>query len=262
MTKVICPNCAFTGNDEDILYQFPNIPDLGSRVAPGEPVPFGECPKCGSLVHEARCEACLVALTEETVKQCDGCLGFFCLECFTDGGSCKTCRSEERAGVAKEAINEAHPRYPEQPVQDSIFDLIGDLMHLAYNKELDINGIIEAAGIQVKSERPSFGCFHEGNHELPGMTVCTRCTRPIPSIPKGASKEDCLCGTCREADEEEAREAREAKEENMTSEELREYYGHWEQHPDFPVRDWAFEAQNDDTRLGYWEWVAAQRHNA
>lgn len=40
---------------------------------------------------------------------------------------------------------------------------------------------------------------------------------------------------------------------------LREvFHGHWEQHPDFPESDWRYEADNDTTRLGYWEWVATQ----
>jgi hypothetical protein len=28
---------------------------------------------------------------------------------------------------------------------------------------------------------------------------------------------------------------------------------------DFPLNDWRYEVSNDDTRLGYWEWVAKQR---
>ncbi|MCB7130053.1 MAG: hypothetical protein J3T61_11010 [Candidatus Brocadiales bacterium] len=30
---------------------------------------------------------------------------------------------------------------------------------------------------------------------------------------------------------------------------------HWEEHPRFPAGDWAQEALNDDTRLGYVAWV-------
>jgi hypothetical protein len=30
---------------------------------------------------------------------------------------------------------------------------------------------------------------------------------------------------------------------------------HWEVHPDHPVEDWKDEVANDDTRLGYQEWV-------
>ena len=33
--------------------------------------------------------------------------------------------------------------------------------------------------------------------------------------------------------------------------------GIWGVHPDFPVSDWRYEVANDDTRLGYWEWVQA-----
>ena len=32
----------------------------------------------------------------------------------------------------------------------------------------------------------------------------------------------------------------------------------WGTHPDYPLSDWQYEVNNDDTRLGYWDWVAAQ----
>mgnify|MGYP001326924108 CR=1 FL=1 len=34
--------------------------------------------------------------------------------------------------------------------------------------------------------------------------------------------------------------------------------GFWEAHPDHPVESWQSEVEADDTRLGYWEWVACQ----
>lgn len=34
--------------------------------------------------------------------------------------------------------------------------------------------------------------------------------------------------------------------------------GHWAEHDKFPSRDWRYEVADGDTRLGYWEWVAAQ----
>ena len=38
--------------------------------------------------------------------------------------------------------------------------------------------------------------------------------------------------------------------------ELREKWGGWwGEHPDFRVADWAHECGENDTRLGYWEWV-------
>ena len=37
---------------------------------------------------------------------------------------------------------------------------------------------------------------------------------------------------------------------------------HWDEDPQFPVSDWQYEVQNDDTRLGYKEWVLNQRENA
>lgn len=33
--------------------------------------------------------------------------------------------------------------------------------------------------------------------------------------------------------------------------------GHWGEHPTWPVDDWTTEVTNGDTRLGYWQWVAA-----
>lgn len=38
--------------------------------------------------------------------------------------------------------------------------------------------------------------------------------------------------------------------------------GQWAGHPDHPVRDWAHEVGAGDTRLGYWEWVAARDEGA
>lgn len=35
--------------------------------------------------------------------------------------------------------------------------------------------------------------------------------------------------------------------------------GHWKRDPDFPVEDWKYEVANDDTRLGYLDWVKHQR---
>ena len=31
--------------------------------------------------------------------------------------------------------------------------------------------------------------------------------------------------------------------------------GHWEVHPDHPLDDWKYEVANNDTKLGYWNWV-------
>lgn len=39
-------------------------------------------------------------------------------------------------------------------------------------------------------------------------------------------------------------------------EQLKEAHGgHWGEHPEYPVTDWVFEASENGTRLGYWEWV-------
>lgn len=34
--------------------------------------------------------------------------------------------------------------------------------------------------------------------------------------------------------------------------------GVWGEHPDYSVEDWRDEVGDYDTRLGYWEWVAAR----
>ncbi|MGX1201105.1 hypothetical protein [Marinobacter sp. MBR-105] len=36
----------------------------------------------------------------------------------------------------------------------------------------------------------------------------------------------------------------------------------WGSDPQFPVADWQQEVANDDTRLGYWDWVQVQREQA
>jgi hypothetical protein len=33
----------------------------------------------------------------------------------------------------------------------------------------------------------------------------------------------------------------------------------WGEDKDFPLADWRYAVANDDTRLGYWEWVEASR---
>lgn len=34
--------------------------------------------------------------------------------------------------------------------------------------------------------------------------------------------------------------------------------GYWSENPDYPVEDWKYEVQNNDTRQGYWDWVESQ----
>ncbi len=34
--------------------------------------------------------------------------------------------------------------------------------------------------------------------------------------------------------------------------------GYWGENPDWPVSEWMAEVETSCTRLGYWEWVAAQ----
>jgi hypothetical protein len=32
-------------------------------------------------------------------------------------------------------------------------------------------------------------------------------------------------------------------------------HSQWDDHPDYPVKDWQYEVANGDTRLGYWDWI-------
>ncbi len=34
--------------------------------------------------------------------------------------------------------------------------------------------------------------------------------------------------------------------------------GYWGKHPAYPPADWRYEVGNNETRLGYWEWVQAR----
>ena len=34
---------------------------------------------------------------------------------------------------------------------------------------------------------------------------------------------------------------------------------HWSEDPDYPLRDWRHEVADDNTRLGYWQWVRDRR---
>lgn len=39
---------------------------------------------------------------------------------------------------------------------------------------------------------------------------------------------------------------------------LQQRYGFHGQHADHPRSDWKYEVENDDTQLGYWEWLVHQ----
>lgn len=45
--KCWCQNCVWTGSQVDCK----PIENLTQRVAVGEPMPAGQCPKCGALCH-------------------------------------------------------------------------------------------------------------------------------------------------------------------------------------------------------------------
>jgi hypothetical protein len=68
--KVECGNCGKVWDEEELTRVFPDIPDLAERIAPGEPVPFGECPDCGALVHAIR-ETFMCRVCGEVAKAAD-----------------------------------------------------------------------------------------------------------------------------------------------------------------------------------------------
>jgi hypothetical protein len=41
----------------------------------------------------------------------------------------------------------------------------------------------------------------------------------------------------------------------MSIQEQLGFASHWDEHPKYPLEDWKYEVVNEDTRLGYWEWV-------
>ena len=74
--KIKCGNCEKIMHGEDELqHVFPNIPDLLERISPGEPVPIGECPDCGALVHAEqdpptlRCNVCSESIEEPKLRE-------------------------------------------------------------------------------------------------------------------------------------------------------------------------------------------------
>lgn len=47
VSYVACDNCDWEGDDDDLA----QIDDIFERVEPGEIMPAGQCPNCGSLCH-------------------------------------------------------------------------------------------------------------------------------------------------------------------------------------------------------------------
>jgi hypothetical protein len=43
-----------------------------------------------------------------------------------------------------------------------------------------------------------------------------------------------------------------------SAQQLIEEHGYWGEMPGHPVADWQYEVANNDSRRGYWEWVAAR----
>lgn len=46
-----------------------------------------------------------------------------------------------------------------------------------------------------------------------------------------------------------------------TAQALKAIYGHWGCDPRHPVSDWQHEVSEDETRLGYWDWLENKLEN-
>lgn len=71
--NVKCDNCGKVSEEHELAHVFPDIPDLMARIAPGEPVPFCECPECGALVHTVQetlmCRACGDVVKADDIRE-------------------------------------------------------------------------------------------------------------------------------------------------------------------------------------------------
>jgi hypothetical protein len=64
-TNHACQNCDWTGEASTLNI----IKDVFQRVAPGEFMPSGECPKCGALCHEIKISAKADDDTDEIIRK-------------------------------------------------------------------------------------------------------------------------------------------------------------------------------------------------
>jgi len=74
--KIKCGNCQnIMQSEEELEHTIPEIPGLLDRISPGEPVPIGECPECGALVHAEdeqpglRCTVCNEPVNESELRE-------------------------------------------------------------------------------------------------------------------------------------------------------------------------------------------------
>lgn len=74
--KIVCGNCQkIMQSEAELAHVFPDIPDLLERISPGEPVPIGECPDCGALVHTEEedslfvCSVCGESVNEARLRE-------------------------------------------------------------------------------------------------------------------------------------------------------------------------------------------------
>ena len=71
-----CGKChRIFGASTELRSAFPAIPELFERIEPGDMVPFGECPSCGSLVWDkdtssyVACNICGVEVEYECMRE-------------------------------------------------------------------------------------------------------------------------------------------------------------------------------------------------
>jgi hypothetical protein len=43
--------------------------------------------------------------------------------------------------------------------------------------------------------------------------------------------------------------------------ELRDEFGYWREHPNYPAKDWRYEVSNEETKESYWDWVFNKIHD-
>lgn len=74
--KIKCGICQkILHGDDELKHVFPDIPDLLDRISPGEPVPIGERPEYGALVHlvesqsTLRCTVCNEPVEESRLRE-------------------------------------------------------------------------------------------------------------------------------------------------------------------------------------------------
>jgi len=71
MNRFTCQNCGHICGQEDMLRTVADMPgsEIAERVAPGEPMPGGECPECRALMQPVATKMGVVLTFKEGVSQ-------------------------------------------------------------------------------------------------------------------------------------------------------------------------------------------------